>query len=166
MDQDPILQNHVNLAWATPFHLAQLGARLEAYAETKAAITTFRFAARSKFLSKLPEEIISNIADKVRDTVVRHKMIKWTKINSCLSNTCTSSSHLRRSDVDFVDNFGSSNVYRRVSERLEQGAAEQHQKDVRRYYNMLTDPNRSSKFAKCVQVHNHRTSSHCVTSCI
>lgn len=71
------------VAWATRVSIAQLGARLYAYAETKAKITTFRFVVRHTNLiacRKLPEEIISLI-----DIAFKQRMKNWVKIERCLT---------------------------------------------------------------------------------
>ena len=93
MNSNSIPKNSIIIAWATPVNLAQLGARLEAYVETKAAMTTFRLAARHSALAilhNLPEEIMEMIAGNVRDSVFRKKWRTWTRIGKCLSQAYSS----------------------------------------------------------------------------
>ena len=55
------MPSKVTVAWAVPVDAATLGARLEAYAETKAATRTFRLCAKyasDSVIESLPEEII------------------------------------------------------------------------------------------------------------
>lgn len=87
-DSSTISEDRIMIAWAMPVSLPQLGARLEAYVETKAAITTLRSAARYKSYH-LPEEIIQMIASNLQDIVFRHKMKSWIKIYKCATNTCS-----------------------------------------------------------------------------
>ena len=153
METSSISQNDIILAWAMPISLSQLGARLETYATTKAAITTFQIAARKRMLAiphTLPEEIIGMIASKVRDVDFKPKMKLWAQINRCLANKCNPLSHL---SIDY--SMFSSNVSERSL--LKHGgyeeAAEVHQKRVKWYCKMLSNlDGKSSKFAKCVRV--------------
>lgn len=152
MEASSITQNDIILAWAMPVNLAQLGARLETYAITKAAITTFQIAARNKMLATphtLPEEIICIIASKVRDVVFKPKMKVWAQVSRCLANECTNLSHL---SMDY--SMFSSNVSKRGLLKLyEASIMEEHQKLVKRYCKMLSNlDGKSSRFAKCVRV--------------
>ncbi len=114
----------------------------------------------------LPEEIISMIASKVRDVVFEPKMELWTKISQCLTNTCTTVSHMSESDLERTKDIS--------DEQLEKewypDAEDNHQEHVRDYCNRLSmkssKPHRkSSKLAKCVQVSFHEYSLHwCVHS--
>ena len=72
MNSNSIPKSSIIMAWATPVSLAQLGARVEAYVETKAAMTTFRLAVRHSTLAVLhniPEDIMEMIAGNVGDSV-------------------------------------------------------------------------------------------------
>lgn len=149
-------QDNIIIAWATPVSLAQLGARLEAYAETKVAITTFRIAVRNSAVTachNLPEEIISMISNKVRDIASKRKTKKWTTVTKCLTNTCDSLFHVSKEDLDMMDQFGD------LPDEAEYEAAEAHQKDVIRYCKKLSNLEGSSKFAKCAQVRSRPSSS-------
>ena len=146
MEPRSIPRDNITIAWATPVSLAQLGARLESYAETKAAITTFRLAAREHMLATghilLPEEIISIIASKVRDVVFEAKMEPWTKISRCLAAFIS----------DESDDESMEEVY----------YEDDHQEQIREYCKKLSNlDSKSSTFAKCVQVGSHEPSLHC-----
>lgn len=77
MSGDP---NDLMVAWAMPVDFPDIGARLAAYAHTKATVTTFRLVTKYNTQSAchdLPEEIISMIAEDVREIVFMEKMARW-----------------------------------------------------------------------------------------
>lgn len=126
-----------------------MAASVEAYVQTKAAITTFRLAAkytRTKSLSKLPEEIKERIAVIVRDTSFRRNMRQWTKIYECLSGRCNIESHFKKEKIKRA-------AYRhqRASETGEIDPLTWHRLRMEHYCNVLA-PNSSSTLRKCVQV--------------
>ena len=87
----------ITIAWAARVSFAQLGARLTSYIETRASITTFRCAARYtpiKALHKLPEELISMIANQVSDQSFYGNVTEWVQAEDCLADRCTPLSHL------------------------------------------------------------------------
>ena len=146
---DPVSQNNIVISWATQVDLVQLGARLEAYAETKAAITTFRLAVRTSAVTachNLPEEIISMIATRVRDIGSERKTKKWNIFTKCLTSGCDPLFHACDQDLDVMDEFGG------LLDQARYNAAEAHEKDVVRYHNELSYLGGISKFAKCAQV--------------
>lgn len=133
MATSPDSQDDLTLAWATPVSLAQIGARLAAYAETKGAITAFRLAIRDTSLPafhNLPEEIIGMIASEVRDVAFERKMKKWIKISRCLANTCTSMSHVSKVNLTSIAKWYPPGVSDELLGRsLERAAEEEHHKD-------------------------------------
>ncbi len=152
------------VAWATPVSLAQLGARLFAYVETKAAITTFRLVARDTAVTAchcLPEEIKSLIASKVRDIVFKHRMKEWVKISKCLADSCKTLSHVPEAELNSLALMVSSNYAEDdewLAEQFADSAAEAHQKDVKRYCKALMNlkgHQGKSRLAKCVRVRIH-----------
>lgn len=149
------------VAWATPVSLAQLGARLFAYVETKAAITTFRLVARDTTVTAchcLPEEIKALIASKLRDIVFRHRMKEWVKISKCLADSCTTMSHVPEEDIQEMAWMGFSKELEDdtwVSETFFERAAQEHQEDIEGYCNDLIYLNGRSRLAKCVRVCTH-----------
>ena len=152
MEPGSIPRDNITIAWATPVSLAHLGARLETYAETKAAITTFGLAARRHMLASnhilLPEEIISIIVSKVRDVVFEARMETWTKISRCLAKRCT----LAAFSSDESDDESMEEVY----------FEDDHQEHMREYCKKLSNlDSKSSTFAQCVQVSSHERSLHC-----
>lgn len=154
MGKNSMPQNAILLAWATPVNLVQLGARLEAYAETKAGITTFRIAARHSTLApfhKLPEEILSMIASEVREIAFNGNLKFWTRVRECLSNDCSKLDHARSVSRRYIGSSSLSDD--EVYEKFKFEAADEHQRHVERYCQSLSNlDGRSSRFAKCVKV--------------
>ena len=91
-------RNQITVAWAVEVSLAQLVARLLAYAETKAAISTFRLCAEktttSPALRALPEEILQNIDQWVRQMAFQARISKLVKLSKCMADKCDVLSHL------------------------------------------------------------------------
>ncbi len=141
--------DNIIIAWAIPVRLEPLAAGLQAYTETKAAITKFRLAVRNSAIVACqitPEEIISLIASIIRDEAFSRKTKKWTAVTRCLTNTCDKMSHLSRQDTNrIIRNGGTKN-------QLRWEAEEKHQDCVIQYCEMLSKLGGSSKFAKCAQV--------------
>ncbi|KAI4249513.1 MAG: hypothetical protein L6R42_008957, partial [Xanthoria sp. 1 TBL-2021] len=87
----------ITIAWAARVSFAQLGARLLSYFDTRASITTFRLAARytsSTAFRKLPEELISIIANQVSHQSFCEDMRDWVQAEDCLAERCTTLVHL------------------------------------------------------------------------
>lgn len=160
MGKNSIPHNAIVLAWATPFSLAQLGAQLEAYAEMKAAITTFRIAARHSTLAAfhdLPEEILTMIASEVREITFNRKLKYWTRVKECLSNDCCKIAHARHVSRRYAKSSFLSDD--EVYEKFKFEAADEHQRYVERYCQLLSNlDGRSSRFARCVKVRIYRNS--------
>lgn len=160
MGKNSIPHNAIILAWATPVNLAQLGARLEAYAEMKVAITTFRIAARHSTLAAfhdLPEEILSMIASEVREITFNRKLKYWTRVKECLSNNHCKIAHARHVSKHYTNSslLSDDEVY----EKFKFEAVDEHQRCVERYCRTLSNlDGRSSRFAKCVKVRIYRNS--------
>ncbi|KAL8789083.1 MAG: hypothetical protein Q9213_001346 [Squamulea squamosa] len=94
---------NVLLAWAAQVSLPQLGARLVAYTETKASITTFRLVVqKAQFMAHrgLPVEILAHITSEVRETVFQREEKVWINIHACLTDTCATLSHIPQEDID------------------------------------------------------------------
>lgn len=141
-----------------PVSVAQLGARLFAYTETKAPITAFRLATRVTGFTacnKLPEEVKSSIASEIRDIAYKQRMKEWVKISKCLANTCTTLSHVPQADVDSLALMVSSNYAEDdewLAEQFADAAYDAHQKAVRRHCGQLMKLNGTSRLAKCAKV--------------
>ena len=132
MSTDSASSSDIIVAWATPVSLAQLSARLFAYVETRAAITTFRLVAWDTTVTAchcLPEEIKSLIASKPRDIVFKHRMKEWVKISKCLAVSCTIMSHVSEEDIRDLVFLGYSKEFEDdnwVSGQFSGSAAEEH----------------------------------------
>ncbi|KAL8766690.1 MAG: hypothetical protein Q9209_006620 [Squamulea sp. 1 TL-2023] len=147
---------NVLLAWATQVSLPQLGARLVAYTETRASITTFRLMARkAQFTSlcNLPEELLAQITSEVRETAFQHEEKMWIQIHACLTNTCTILSHIPQEDIDEYLNFCHTDQWVDDMEaNLTGGAHAYHQNIRNKWCKTLTSLNGKSIFAKRVRI--------------
>ena len=160
MSADSTPPSDLIIAWAMPVDLVKLGARLTAYAETKATITTLRLVAGYKTKStgrNFPEEIISMIASKVRDTVFKRKKELWAKPTQYLANTCTTLSHVPQAELNSLAAIVTSNKMEDdewLAEEFAEEAHEAHVKVVRQYCHALTSPKNNSRIAKSIKVPN------------
>ena len=92
------------LGWAIPVDDTALGARLEAYAETKAAITTFRLCVQkvknpTSGMGQLSPEVTELIVARVRDAVFDARMQDWAKIHGCVRKVCRNSHHFNETEL-------------------------------------------------------------------
>ncbi|KAL9003046.1 MAG: hypothetical protein Q9188_004058 [Gyalolechia gomerana] len=145
------------LAWAVQISLPQLAAQLVAYIDTRASITTFRLSARytpSKAFGQLPEEIILQIGDRVRDAVFQREIKSWAKIDRCLTNTCsTTTSHVSPADRKKLPLPTSSTIAAGpMKKAFSDGSGQCHAERQARCYSMLTKPHSRSKMAKRIRV--------------
>lgn len=159
MGKISIPHHAIILAWATPFNLAQLCARLEAYAGMKGVMTNFRIAARHSALAafhNLPEEILVMIANEVREILFNRKLKYWTRVKECLSNHCRLA-HARNVSKRYKGSSFLSDD--EVYEKFNFEAATEHREYVEGYCQTLSNlDGRSSKFARCVKVCIYRNS--------
>ena len=97
------MQSNLNIAWGIAADGVQLGARLETYVKTKAAITTFRLCllhTDSKSMSNLPPEMVHSIIENLKDMVYRREMQKWLLTKRCISDQCRPGDHLDLCETD------------------------------------------------------------------
>lgn len=92
----------LTVAWATPVDCVALGARLEAYVETKAAISTFRIctqqAPTGTSLARLPAEVLGLVGALVQDFVFEDRQRAWIQDLCCCQWDCRPIDHF--SDVE------------------------------------------------------------------
>ena len=96
------MADEVMLAWALPVSRIQLGPRLMAYVETKAATHTLQLCAQksnSPTLGKLPPEIVEMIASKVRDDRFRIRIEAWITGQRCFEDSCSPSHHYTAAEL-------------------------------------------------------------------
>ena len=93
-----MLLNGITLTWATPFDAAELGARMEAYVETKALVHVFKLCvqrAQSEApLGRLSPELIEMIATEIHNAAFNKQLKMWRKDLFCCGNVCRPSEHL------------------------------------------------------------------------
>lgn len=83
------MENTFRLTWAVPVSAVLLGARLEAYVESKATISTFRLCAKYGNLSvapvaRLPTELIDEILGHIRHGFFEKRLSDWENDIGCL----------------------------------------------------------------------------------
>ncbi len=76
------MSNTVRLTWAVPVSAHILGARLEAYGESKATISTVRLCAQYANpsvtpLARLPTEVLNQIVGYVSDSIFEERLSNW-----------------------------------------------------------------------------------------
>lgn len=154
MSSLPASKRLLSLAWAVRVSLRHLEPGLVAYVDTKASITTFRLAARytlSKAFRQLPEEVLSLIADQVRNAKYQQEWDEWSSIVDCLTNKCESwFDHLCPADMKDRGSVGSSKLSTEgvpINE-YDHSAWNKHWDVQHGWLDFLTNPYTKSKEAK------------------
>ncbi|KAL8787060.1 MAG: hypothetical protein Q9213_002402 [Squamulea squamosa] len=146
---------NLTIAWAARVSLAQLGARLTAYMETREAITVFRLAAQRAplaVLRDLPEEILSMIATVVRDQEFQRNMKEWVQVDNCLANTCTTLSHATVEEINEIYSFCINNLpEERVEEDLDDITPSRHVDTVFEWSYILENLDGTTNIARYVR---------------
>ena len=149
------------IAWAMPVSPSQLGARLFAYVETKATLTTFRLVTRNLPLvacRSLPEEIKSLIAVELREMVFEQELKEWIKISKCMADACTCSFDAAGAEIfepTVPVHWSNEEVPDEEEKYVEwelPGGSEKHQHNLRRARKQLKNTKGTSTLAKCSQV--------------
>lgn len=88
------------LMWAIPVDVSELGASIEAYADTIPQVTTLRLCHRfsNGSLSKLPQEIVEQVVDEIRRTAMEVTAPVWRREFMCFQNRCTPNDHFEAYD--------------------------------------------------------------------
>ena len=84
----------LTIAWATKVDASQLGARLEAYSETKSAIEAF-----VGLKLPLPAEVIDIITNAVKDQAYTKIIGSWLQAENCCNACCTFGSHFSAQEL-------------------------------------------------------------------
>lgn len=94
--------DQVKLAWTVPVSAAALGARLEAYADTKAMIKTFELCVKytQAPLKYFPPEIVLMIPSRIRDSAFLPHLEEWERAHRCLEGECGSLEHFSSDDLE------------------------------------------------------------------
>ncbi len=94
-DMHQLPQGVPRLAWAIPVDIAELGASLEAYEETLPQANALRICHRFRdcSLSKLPQEILEQIIDEVRQLARAKTLPKWRRDFTCFQGICLVEDH-------------------------------------------------------------------------
>ncbi|KAL8875694.1 MAG: hypothetical protein Q9198_005979 [Flavoplaca austrocitrina] len=157
MANSALSSKELTIGWAARVSLPQLGARLMAYVDTRASITTFRLAARytsSPALRKLAEEVLAIIATCVRDASYHSKIEEWIKVDRCLANVCHPLSHFSHEEMTkkhrCCTNWmtGDEMDY----EEFSQETWDRHDERTIWWYDDLTAVDDSARISKCVRI--------------
>ncbi|KAL8835311.1 MAG: hypothetical protein Q9170_003366 [Blastenia crenularia] len=146
----------VILAWAEEVSVAQLAARVVAYAETKAPFTTFRFAAKytaSSPLADLPEEVLSLIANEVRQLAFPLWMERFGRRGRCLAGICTGSDHVGPAEATAIAASPKLHLNnRRVAGLIEITGWRRHNSNVTQHCKELADLAGRTRLGKAVRL--------------
>lgn len=156
--------NDVTVAWATPVNAFALGAQIEAHAESKASIHTFRLCvkyaqASGELLGRLPPEIVEIVVAHLRQPFLDRYLAEWESAERCCSAQCTASDHFDSEEVAEMRSFV---FFDADSESEDEAAFEQyadghmeHCENVENFLSMIeveTGSKRDKRFAKCAEV--------------
>ena len=147
------MDSKISLAWAVSVNYAQLGARLEAYVETKPTITTFRAClplSPIPSVSNIPREVVELIEEALKDMVYFPKVRDWLKDCKCIRNECGFRDHFPEEDDD-------ASIY--SEDEIEwDGRSERHQEILDEHIHKVTVPSSNhivGKFARCKEVSDY-----------
>ncbi|KAL8674294.1 MAG: hypothetical protein Q9168_001287 [Polycauliona sp. 1 TL-2023] len=149
MPPEPFCSHNVFIAWAARVLVAQLGARLTAYADTKASVVTLRLLAQkggSTGLGALPGEVIELIAEQLRNFVFEPEIETWILRMKCLSNTCLTWSHLSSED-----HWRPSDDDEEIQDTRVDIAYDRHVDTKSFWCDMLMSPRGNTKFEQRIQ---------------
>ena len=152
------MHRKIHLAWAVAVDEAQPAARLEAYVETKAAITTFRLSVPrgvSLAMSSLPPEVLTMIADNVRDLVYQGKIRGWVFGRNRARKSCDPKDHFTRGELSDIYYENGSFPKHKLSYTPGDCGWERHDENVENYPEAITLPARSEaaeRLARCKEV--------------
>ncbi len=133
------MANTVRLTWAVPVSAHLLEARLEAYVESKATITTFLLCAQNGKVScapvaRLPTELIDKVVGYLSHSFFEEQLRSWKDITRCMEGRCTFGHDHNHEDHEH-------NIYLHLS----------------KIRNGISDTVEEKMFAKCRQVHYLRS---------
>lgn len=97
------MTNSITIAWAIPVDAATLGARMEAHAQSKATIHTFRLCVQhappGAPLGRLPPELVEIVAARIQQSLFKKRMKKWKKSVNCAAGDCYPSDHFSQKEI-------------------------------------------------------------------
>lgn len=160
------MDGKISLVWAVEVDYPQLGARLEAYVDTKAQITTLKACVahpEARPVSKLLVELVSMVGDALKDIVYTQKIPEWHQGARCVQNECVGRDHFKTSELStrFEDDVIPDTEDFEESLERHMGIDDEHLHKI-----TPTAPSKNggtrSKFMKCKKV--SLTSTWCVPS--
>ena len=178
------MEGKVSLAWAIQTDHAQLGARLEAWIETKAAITTLKACFRHYRLPPkaaspkrgIPPEIVTLIANEMKATVYERRVQRWTKVQRCMELECDTLDHFTSRDLEHCGWWIPKAPRHLIRNTFAREASERHEMRIGRHLEKImpcADETEKGRFARHIDVSrsrhldiqdcNHRRRSWCET---
>ena len=103
------------------------------------------------------------IAGKVRDISFEDEITKWNKISNCLADTCTTMSHIQRTEIRDAILVGRLPADKMkdedwLADEFAEEANEAHQEFVKDQCNYLMSA--KGKLGRCKRVRKHMSPSH------
>ena len=161
--------NKVTVAWATPVDAFALGAQIEAHAESKASIHSFRLCvkyaqASGKLLGTLSPELVEIVVAHIRQPFLDKFSAEWQEAKRCCLAECKASDHFDSEvladmkSVFFSEADGESGDEDAVFEECldeDCGGYVEHYDNVHRFLSKIdleTGPRCNERFAKYAKV--------------
>ena len=94
----------MTLAWAIPVKTQLLGARLEAYVESKLLVATFKLCVKygpsnHAPVGRLPPELINLIVDRIQWPILNSCESRWARYQLCLEDKCSTYDHFTEEQI-------------------------------------------------------------------
>jgi hypothetical protein len=91
----PLPRGKPRVAWAIPVNMSELGASLQAIADTLPQATTLRLCHRFRDspLSKLPQELLDQVIGNVQRATLVDRNLEWNQDSICWQGTCLPEDH-------------------------------------------------------------------------
>ena len=161
MASDSSAWQNSTIAWNTNIGLARLSARLVSYVSTKAVVSAFRFVMKhssSRACRNLPEELLSMIADAVRELDYQLEFDTMDRLTILLIETCGIWQNPSQKNLDarLIGGYQAEKSHEILGVWFphdgDRSKSEPDQQDVERYYKLLARGRSVSKLAKCFEV--------------
>lgn len=143
MSSNKTPQPEIFLALAIRISHTQLVARLFAYADTKGRITALRASLRQ---FQLPEEVISLVAEEIREQCFADTFAYYFTLSKCAANSCSVLEHFPKGYV--VYEFG----VRRTEDRYLEESGEIHENRLRTFYSTFKRKDGKGKINRASKV--------------
>ena len=157
------------VAWATPVDPVHLGARVEAYVETKSTISTFRlcsqYASQGSSLVRLPAEVLELVVAQVQEAEFQDRRQGWAQDLDCCQYDCHPTDHLSAARISKLkirhfggdhELFGDDITDFEYELRKDGEGDIQHDERIERYLEKIDEQfqvaQKDSRFMRCIKV--------------